>query len=268
MKPSDGSGLRRPINHTAGPCPGKKSLGGIFAHAPSICSLTLDLLISTWAIIPHPYQTVNNKLASGKLVASGLKQHHVRLLVGFFFLKYLRCCFLNLVFFFVTSFIFSCIMAEGQTGFIEGAVIRLRFSPVYYGSLQHFQSLAFWNLQARRHSNSNPSLLEFQVGKLLDCPHRCLQLSTCMWVFQSGYCELKQTRDKRPHQNDFCWGNGWRRKHVYLRGPRSRFKFHSGVHSIEWDKTIGQGLQLGSFRAFFFLLLLLLVLFVIFEPEV
>lgn len=87
MKPSDGSGLSRPINHTAGPCPSKKHWEAYLVMRLLSVFQCWIFLISTWLIIPHPDQTVNNRLASGKLVACGPKQHHPRLLVGFFFLS-------------------------------------------------------------------------------------------------------------------------------------------------------------------------------------
>lgn len=74
-----------------------------------------------------------------------------------------------------------------------------------------------------------------------------------MCLFQNGYCEIKRSRDKRLNQNYLiCLGKSLGRKNVYLCGPRSRFEFHSAVHTIEWDKKIGRGLQLKSFIGFFF----------------
>lgn len=120
-----------------------KTLGGIVGHVQSICFLIQDLLISTWIIIPHPDQIVNNKPASGKLVACGLKQQNLRLLVGpvKYFSQIFAMLFPQLLFFlfcfFVTIFlIFSCIVAGGQLGFICVGVMWLLFP-----------SWAFWNFK-------------------------------------------------------------------------------------------------------------------------
>lgn len=142
-----------------------KTLGGIVGHVQSICFLIQDLLISTWIIIPHPDQIVNNKPSSGKLFACGLKQQNLRLLVGpmKYFSQIFAMLFPQLLFFFILFFCYH----------LPHIFLHSGWRPVWVhlcrSNVAPFSELGFLEFQ----NNPNPLKSEFQAGKVLE--HPCLQ---------------------------------------------------------------------------------------------